>query len=429
MSEADIGVAGLGVMGRNLALNMAGHGYTVAGFDIDAAKVSAWSSRSTGEMSLIAVSSPEEMSRSLKRPRRILMMVPAGSIVDQLIERLLPHLQAGDILVDGGNSHFKDTVRRVNEVEAKGISFIGMGVSGGEEGARTGPSLMPGGSQAACPHVRGVFQDIAAKVEDGTPCCNWIGPGGAGHFVKMVHNGIEYGDMQLICEAYSVMCRASDLDPNELSEIFSAWNQGVLDSYLIEITSRIFAQKDPETGEYVIDYILDAAGQKGTGKWTSMAALDLGVAAPTIAEAVFARCLSAFKEERVEAARNVRGPQRAFCRNRTGFIEDIRKALYASKICSYAQGFALLREASATYGWNLDYGEIALLWREGCIIRARFLDRIKEAFVRQGNLPNLLLSSYFKKEVQNFFGAHTYERVDKPRGEFFHTEWEGGRME
>lgn len=469
MSDADIGMIGLGVMGQNLARNMARHGYVVAGLDRDAEKVAAWTASAGKGERLVGVHSLDELTASLKKPRRYMMMVPAGKPVDSVIEELLPHLDKDDILIDGGNSHFEETTRRTRMLEEKGFQFIGTGVSGGEEGALNGPSLMPGGSPGAWPHVKPILQAIAAKVDDGSPCCQWVGGEGAGHFVKMVHNGIEYGDMQMICEAYLLLKEALGLEPPELHRIFADWNAGELNSYLIEITARIFTVKDDD-GSYLVDHILDTAGQKGTGKWTSIVALDQGIAAPTIAEAVFARCLSAIKEERVEAAADLRGPEEHFSGDRDAFIEQVRQALFASKICSYAQGFALMKSASDEWGWDLQFGDISLLWREGCIIRAGFLKNIKTAFDQNPALPNLLQDAFFRKAIhgnqggwrnavaeavrlgiptpafssalayydgyrsarlpanllqaqRDFFGAHTYERIDRPRGEFFHTDW------
>lgn len=400
-----------------------------------------------------------------------MLMVKAGKPVDDFIEMLIPHLEKGDIIIDGGNSHFPDTIRRTKYLEEKGLLYIGTGVSGGEEGALKGPSLMPGGSPEAWPHVKEIFQAIAAKVDDGTPCCDWVGENGAGHFVKMVHNGIEYGDMQLICEAYHLMKDLLGMTADEMHEVFKEWNEGDLNSYLIEITRDILAYKD-EDGQPLVDKILDTAGQKGTGKWTAIAALDEGIPLTLIGEAVFARCLSAMKDERVAASKVLSGPVPKFEGDRKAFIEDIRNALYASKIVSYAQGFTLMRSAAKTYGWNLNYGGIAMMWRGGCIIRSKFLGKIKEAFDRNPDLTNLLLDPFFKEKVEkaqdswrrvvsvalmngipvpaftsalcyydayrcerlpanllqaqrDYFGAHTYERVDRPRGEFFHTNWTG----
>ncbi|MFA7231744.1 MAG: decarboxylating NADP(+)-dependent phosphogluconate dehydrogenase, partial [Victivallaceae bacterium] len=412
----------------------------------------------------------EELVANLEQPRKIMLMVKAGKPVDDFIDLIAPHLEAGDILIDGGNSHFPDTIRRTKSLEEKGLLFIGTGVSGGEEGALLGPSIMPGGSPKAWPAVKPIFQAISAKVSDGSPCCEWVGNNGAGHYVKMVHNGIEYGDMQMICEAYNLMKNMLGLSATEMQKVFSEWNVGELDSYLIEITKDILAMTDPETGKPVVDIILDTAGQKGTGKWTSVSALDLGAPSPTITEAVFARCASAIKEERVAASKILSGPEIKFDGDKKAFIEDIRKALYASKICSYAQGYQLLKLAATEYKWELKYGEIALMWRGGCIIRARFLGDIKAAFDKNPKLSNLLLDDFFKKIIndcqtswrkvvaaaalngipvpafssalsyydsyrsavlpanllqaqRDYFGAHTYERVDKPRGQFFHTSW------
>jgi len=469
MKKADIGIIGLGVMGGNLALNMADKGFVVTGYDIDSTKVEQFKKR-TSHSSISAYEDIQQFLDALASPRKILMMVPAGKPVDAVIGTLRPLLSPGDVLIDGGNSYFLDTVRRLKELENTGILYIGTGISGGEEGALKGPSIMPGGNPEAWPIIKPIFQAIAAKVEDGSPCCEWVGNGGAGHFVKMVHNGIEYGDMQMIGEAYFLLEKLLGLSPDVLSEIFAKWNQGELNSYLIEITSKILAKKDPETGKPMVHVILDAAGQKGTGKWTSQVALDLGIPAQTIAEAVFARCMSALKEERVQASKILSGPTPKFQGDRESFIDSVRQALYASKICSYAQGFQLLRAADQEYQWHLRFGDIALLWRAGCIIRAQFLSKIKEAYDANSDLPNLLLAPYFQSAlvqyqkawrevvsiaIQNgiavpcfssalayydgyrsdvlpanllqaqrdFFGAHTYERVDKPRGQFFHTEW------
>ncbi|MBN1942979.1 MAG: decarboxylating NADP(+)-dependent phosphogluconate dehydrogenase, partial [Phycisphaerae bacterium] len=422
---------------------------------------------------IIGTHSIEEFCASLKRPRRVMLLVKAGQAVDDFIEKVLPHLEKGDILIDGGNSNYNDTIRRTKYVESKGLLYIGTGVSGGEEGARNGPSIMPGGSPAAWEHVKPIFQAVAAKSDDGEPCCDWVGENGAGHYVKMVHNGIEYGDMQLICEAYQMMSRMG-LTPSEMSKIFGEWNEGVLDSYLIEITRDILAKADEETGKPIVDLILDTAGQKGTGKWTAISALDMGQPLTLIGEAVFARCLSALKDERKRASKVLTGPA-ACCEDKcdkAAIVEDIRKALYASKIVSYAQGYQLLRAAAAEYGWNLNYGGIALMWRGGCIIRSQFLGKIRDAFTKNAEIENLLLDEYFKAAIdesqdgwrntikravtvgvpvpafssalayydgyraerlpanllqaqRDYFGAHTYERVDKPRGEFFHTNWTG----
>ncbi len=473
MSEkADIGLVGLAVMGENLILNMESKGFTVACYNRTIGKVDDFINGRGKNKKIIGCRSLEELVANLERPRKIMLMVKAGKPVDEFIEMLIPHLEKNDIIIDGGNSHFPDTIRRTGYLSEKGLLYIGTGVSGGEEGALKGPSIMPGGSPAAWPAVKPIFQAIAAKVEGDIPCCDWVGSDGAGHFVKMVHNGIEYGDMQLICEAYHLMSAGLGMSPAEMYEVFAKWNEGVLDSYLIEITRDILAKTDPETGKPMIDLILDTAGQKGTGKWTSQAGLDLGVAIPQIAEAVFARCLSAIKEERMAAAPLLTGPENAFKGDRAKLIGQLHDAVYASKICSYAQGYQLLRAAAKEYGWDLNFGGIALLWRGGCIIRAQFLGRIKEAFDRLPDLANLLLDPYFSKitaEAQNawrtaiktavdigvpvpamsaalnyydayrsqrlpanllqaqrdYFGAHTYERVDKPRGEFFHTNWAG----
>ncbi len=470
MKQCDIGLIGLAVMGENLVLNMANHGFSVAVFNRTVSKVDDFISKRVTGQDIVGCHSIQELVASLKTPRKVMLMVKAGTAVDDFIEMLLPHLEQGDIIIDGGNSHFPDTIRRTKYLESKGFLFIGTGVSGGEEGALKGPSIMPGGSHAAWPHVKPIFQAIAAKVPDGSPCCEWVGNDGAGHFVKMVHNGIEYGDMQMICEAYWIMNQVLGLSAEEMHQVFTEWNQGELDSYLIEITRDILGKKDPETGKAIVDVILDTAGQKGTGKWTSAAALDLGIPAPTVAEAVFSRTMSAIKEERVAASKILRGPKPSFKGDKKKFVEMIRKALYASKICSYAQGYQIMAAAAKEYHWDLKFGEIALMWRNGCIIRAHFLGRIKEAFDRDPNLPNLLLDPYFKKVVEknqsawrkvvckaigeglpamafssalayfdgyrsanlpanllqaqrDYFGAHTYERVDKPRGQFFHTEW------
>ncbi len=457
-------------MGENLVLNIESRGFTVTVFNRTLSKVDAFmNGRGQGKRFIGAQSLPELVA-SLKKPRRVMLMVKAGKPVDDFIDQLVPLLNKGDIIIDGGNSHFPDTIRRTKSLEEKGLLFIGTGVSGGEEGALKGPSIMPGGSPRAWRHVKKIFQAISAKVEDGSPCCEWLGNDGAGHFVKMVHNGIEYGDMQLICEAYSILQDGLKLDAPAMHKIFRKWNKGELDSYLIQITADILAKKDPETGKPMVDVILDTAGQKGTGKWTSDAALNLGVPASTIAEAVFARYISAIKAERVVAAKSLPGPKTTFSGNRTAFIEALRRALYAAKICSYAQGYALLAAAAREYHWNLNFGDIALMWRGGCIIRARFLGNIKEAFERQPDLPNLMLDRYFcgilKKNQdslrkvlmessrlgipmpafgsalayfdsyrsarlpanllqaqRDYFGAHTYERVDRKRGEMFHTEW------
>ena len=470
--QADIGLIGLAVMGENLVLNMANHGYTVAVFNRSTDKVKAFVEGRAAGKSIVGAYSYEELIGLLKRPRRIMIMVKAGAPVDAVIDGLLPLLEPGDILIDGGNSFFPDTNRRTEALKESGILFIGTGVSGGEEGALKGPSIMPGGNPAAWPHVKAIFQDIAAKVEDGSPCCDWVGDNGAGHYVKMIHNGIEYGDMQMICEAYAMMKSAAGLDAPAMAGVFREWNKGELDSYLIEITADILAKQDEITGKPMVDVILDSAGQKGTGKWTTQNALDLGIPLVTIAEATFARFMSSLKDDRMQAAGVLPGPGVRFAGDKKRLIEDVRQALYASKICSYAQGFQLLREAAKTYGWKLNYGSIALMWRGGCIIRAQFLGKIKEAFDRDPDLPNLLLAPYFKDAIErsqpgwrrvvaaatemgvpmpafasslayydsyrsavlpanllqaqrDYFGAHTYERVDRPRGEFYHTNWTG----
>lgn len=470
--QGDIALIGLAVMGQNIILNMADHGYKVVAFNRTVSKVDDFlNDAAKGHENVIGAHSIEEMVANLKRPRKVMLLVKAGAAVDQFIDLLLPHLEAGDVIIDGGNSLFTDTIRRTAEVEAKGLLYIGTGVSGGEEGARTGPSIMPGGSEEAWPLVKNIFQDISAKTPQGEACCDWVGKNGAGHYVKMVHNGIEYGDMQLICEAYQLMKEGLGLTADEMHEVFAKWNTTELDSYLIEITRDILAFKD-EDGEPLVEKILDTAGQKGTGKWTSVNSLDLGMPVTLISEAVYARCLSALKDERVKAAEILSGPSHKFEGDKEAVIEDIRRALLASKIVSYAQGFMLLREAATEYSWDLDYGSIAMMWRGGCIIRSVFLGDIKSAFEKNSELQNLLLDDYFKglidgcqdgwrrtisKAVEigvpvpafstalcfydgyrsarlpanllqaqrDFFGAHTYERIDKPRGEFFHTNWTG----
>ncbi len=471
MNKADIGLIGLAVMGENLVMNMESKGFTVAVYNRTSQKVTNFVEGRAKGKNIIGTYSIEELVANLKAPRRIMLMVKAGKPVDDFIEMLIPHLSEGDIIIDGGNSHFPDTIRRTQYVESKGLLYIGTGVSGGEEGALNGPSMMPGGSPAAWEHVKPIFQSICAKVEDGSPCCDWVGEGGAGHFVKMVHNGIEYGDMQLICEAYQIMRDYLGMTADEMHEVFAKWNEEELDSYLIEITRDILKYKD-EDGSPLVEKILDTAGQKGTGKWTGIAALDEGVALTLIGEAVFSRCLSAIKEERVAASKVLTGPSVKFEGDREAFIEDLKKALFAAKIVSYAQGYTLMRAAAKTYGWNLNYGGIALMWRGGCIIRSVFLGKIKEAFDNNPELTNLLLDPYFKDIIaksdaswrrvcaaaitsgvpapamntalsyydgyrcdrlpanllqaqRDYFGAHTYERVDRPRGEFFHTNWTG----
>jgi 6-phosphogluconate dehydrogenase len=479
MSDAscDIGLIGLAVMGQNLVLNMNDHGFKVAVFNRTVSKVDDFIADEAKGTQVVGAHSLEEFAKLLKRPRRVMLMVKAGDSVDQTIEHVLPFLEKGDIIIDGGNSLYTDSNRRTKALAEKGILFIGTGVSGGEEGARLGPSIMPGGNPAAWPHVKAIFQAIAAKVEDGTPCCDWVGENGAGHYVKMVHNGIEYGDMQLICEAYDLLQRGLGLTADELHTVFAEWNKGELDSYLIEISRDIFAKKD-EDGKPIVDKILDAAGQKGTGKWTAISALDLGQPLTLIGESVFARCLSALKEERVEASKILQGPTtKAAVGDRAEFIENVRRALYCSKIVSYAQGYMLLKAAAKENGWNLNFGGIALMWRGGCIIRSQFLGKIKESYDKKPAPENLLLDSFFTAAIskyqaswrkalvhaielgiptpvfssalsffdgyrtgrlpanllqaqRDYFGAHTYERTDKPRGEFFHTNWtgRGGRV-
>jgi 6-phosphogluconate dehydrogenase len=468
---ADIGLVGLAVMGENLVLNMESKGFTVAVYNRTTAKVDKFINGRGKDKNIIGTHSIGELVKNLKRPRKVMLMVKAGKPVDDFIDLVIPHLEPGDIIIDGGNSHFPDTNRRTKYVEDKGLLYIGTGVSGGEEGALLGPSIMPGGTNAAWEHVKPIFQAISAKVEDGTPCCDWVGENGAGHFVKMIHNGIEYGDMQLISEAYYIMKNLLGMSADEMHDIFKEWNEGDLDSYLIEITRDILGFKD-EDGEPMVEKILDKAGQKGTGKWTGIAALDLGIPLTLIMEAVLARCLSALKDERVIASKEISGPVVQFAGNKKEFIDDLKKALYASKIVSYAQGYALMRAAAEEFGWDLNYGGIALMWRGGCIIRSVFLDKIKEAFDNDPELKNLMLDPFFKEKVvlsqqswrnvvatsvsngipvpafsaalayfdgyrsenlsanmlqaqRDYFGAHMYERVDKPRGEFFHTNWTG----
>ncbi|MDX2442396.1 MAG: decarboxylating NADP(+)-dependent phosphogluconate dehydrogenase [Bacteroidales bacterium] len=469
--KADIGLIGLAVMGENLVLNMESNGFTVAVYNRTTEKVDKFINGRGKGKNFIGTKTIEEFVNSLKRPRKVMLLVKAGQPVDDFIEQVIPYLEEGDIVIDGGNSHFPDTIRRTKYLESKGLLYIGTGVSGGEEGALLGPSIMPGGSKEAWPHVKDIFQSISAKVEDGSPCCEWVGDNGAGHFVKMVHNGIEYGDMQLITEAYQIMKDLLHLNHDEMHEVFKEWNEGELDSYLIEITRDILAFKD-EDGEPLVEKILDTAGQKGTGKWTGIAALDLGIPLTLIGESVFSRCLSAQKDERVIASKILSGPIPEFNGDKREFIEDLRKALFASKIISYAQGYVLLREAAKEYGWDLNYGPIALMWRGGCIIRSVFLGKIKEAFDNNPELTNLLLDPYFKEIImdaqdswrkvcataiingipapaltsalnyfdayrserlpanllqaqRDYFGAHTYERIDRERGEFFHTNWTG----
>jgi len=469
---ADIALIGLAVMGQNIILNMNDHGYVVAAYNRTVSKVDEFLANEAKGTKVLGAHSLEEMVGMLKKPRRVMMLVKAGKPVDEFIDLLVPLLEPGDIIIDGGNSYYPDTVRRYNELKAKGILFVGSGVSGGEEGARHGPSLMPGGAPEAWPHIRAIFQSIAAKVDGNVPCCDWVGESGAGHFVKMVHNGIEYGDMQLISEAYNLMSGGLGLDNAKLAETFTEWNKGELDSYLIEITSNIFKFKD-EDGGYLLDHILDAAGQKGTGKWTVDSGLELGAPVTLIAEAVFARMISSLKDERVAASSVLVGPENPkFTGDVKATLEDIRHALYASKIISYAQGYMLMRQASEQYKWKLNMGGLALMWRGGCIIRSRFLGEIKAAFDRNPNLTNLVLDNFFSEALKraqggwrrtialgaqlgiptptfsnalsfydsyrsarlpanllqaqrDYFGAHTYERIDQPRGKFFHSNWTG----
>jgi len=392
---SDIGLIGLAVMGENLILNMASKGFTVTAFNRSTDKVKNFVEGRAAGKSIRGAYSVEELVQSLEKPRKIMIMVKAGAPVDATIESLIPHLDKGDIIIDGGNTHYPDTIRREKYLAEKGLYFVGAGVSGGEEGALTGPSIMPGGSKEAWEFVKPIFQGIAAKVNDGEPCCDYVGENGAGHFVKMVHNGIEYGDMQLLCEAYQVMKEVVGMNADEIHEVFAEWNKTELDSYLVEITRDIMAYKD-EDGEPLVEKILDTAGQKGTGKWTGVIALDLGIPLTLIAESVFARCISAIKEERVEASKVLSGPEKSFTGDKAAFIEDLRKAVLASKIVSYAQGYTLMREAAKEFGWNLNYGGIALMWRGGCIIRSAFLGDIKAAFDKNPELSNLLLDDYFK---------------------------------
>lgn len=469
---SDIGLIGLAVMGENLVLNMESKGFRVSVFNRTVEKVDKFMEGRGKGLNIYGAHSLEDFVASLKAPRKVFLMVKAGAAVDAFIDKLIPVLEPGDIIIDGGNTHFPDTARRTAYVESKGLLYVGTGVSGGEEGALKGPSMMPGGSPAAWPYVKPIFQGICAKVADGSPCCDWVGEGGAGHFVKMVHNGIEYGDIQLICECYQIMKDILGMSNEEMHEVFAEWNKGDLDSYLIEITRDILAKKDDD-GRYVLDYILDTAGQKGTGKWTAISALDQGVPLTLIGESVFARCLSAQKEERVAASEILEGPSPVkFTGDRKAFLEDLRRALFAAKVVSYAQGYALMRAAAKEYGWNLNYGGIALMWRGGCIIRSVFLGKIKEAFDKDPDIANILLDPYFSGKLaeaqqgwrnvlctamqngvpapcltaglqyydgyrckrlpanllqaqRDFFGAHTYERTDRPRGEFFHTNWTG----
>ncbi|MGI6248901.1 MAG: decarboxylating NADP(+)-dependent phosphogluconate dehydrogenase [Acutalibacteraceae bacterium] len=471
MKKSDIGLIGLAVMGENLVMNMESKGFTVSVYNRTGQKVTDFVEGRAKGKNIKGTYTLEELADSLEKPRKVMMMIKAGEAVDNMIEQLIPLLEPGDIIIDGGNSHFPDTARRTQYVESKGLLYVGTGVSGGEEGALKGPSMMPGGSNAAWPWVKLIFQAICAKVENDIPCCDWVGENGAGHFVKMVHNGIEYGDMQLICEAYQLMRDLLGMTADEMHEVFAKWNEEELDSYLIEITRDILAFKDTD-GSPLVDKILDTAGQKGTGKWTAIAALDEGIPLTLIGEAVFSRCLSAIKEERVAASKILGGPKAAFEGDKARFIDNIKQALYASKIISYAQGYALMRAAAETYGWHLNYGGIALMWRGGCIIRSIFLGKIKEAFDKNPDITNLLLDPYFKaimdtnqegwrnvcavalsngipvpamtsalcyydgyrceklpanllQAQRDYFGAHTYERLDAPRGKFFHTNWTG----
>ncbi len=468
---ADIGLVGLAVMGENLVLNMESHGFTVAVFNRTTSRVDAFVEGRAKGKKIVGTRSPQELVAALKTPRKIMIMVKADA-VDQVLDEFAPLLSPGDILIDGGNSHFPDSTRRTQALKSKGLHFIGTGVSGGEEGALKGPSIMPGGDPAAWPHVKPIFQAIAAKVEDGSPCCDWVGPEGAGHFVKMVHNGIEYGDMQLICEAYFLLRQSLGMEPAEIHDVFARWNKGPLDSYLIEITRDILGYVDPETKKPMVDLILDAAGQKGTGKWTVVSAADQGVPLTLIAEAVFARCLSAQKDERVAAAKVLAGRALSGRDAPKAAVDDIEQALYASKIVSYAQGFALMDAQAKESKWEINRGGVALMWRGGCIIRSVFLGKIKAAFDQNAKLANLMLDPYFRDELErcqlgwrrtamaavaggipspsmtaalayfdgyrssslpanllqaqrDYFGAHQYERVDRPRGQFFHTNWTG----
>jgi 6-phosphogluconate dehydrogenase len=469
--KADIGLIGLAVMGENLVLNMESKGFTVAVYNRTVEKVDQFIAGRGAGKNFIGAHSIAELCASLESPRKVMMLVKAGKPVDDFIDLIIPHLEAGDIIIDGGNSHFPDTIRRTKYVESKGLLYIGTGVSGGEEGALLGPSMMPGGSPAAWPAVKEIFQAVAAKVEGGTPCCDWVGEGGAGHFVKMVHNGIEYGDMQIICEAYQLMKDMLGMSADEMHEVFKKYNEGDLDSYLIEITRDILGFKDTD-GSAIVEKILDTAGQKGTGKWTAVAALDFGIPLTLIGESVFARCLSAQKEMRIEASKVISGPVVDKTIDKAQMISDLKDALFGAKIISYAQGYNLMMEAAKENGWNLNYGGIALMWRGGCIIRSVFLGDIKKAFDKNPTLSNLLLDPHFKAIVEkaqagwrrvcataltngvpvpaltsalcyfdglrserlpanllqaqrDYFGAHSYERIDKPRGEFFHTNWTG----
>jgi 6-phosphogluconate dehydrogenase len=487
-AHSDIGLIGLAVMGQNLALNIADHGFQISVFNRTTEKtVKFVADNPNTPGGLVGAQALDEFVQSLAKPRKIVILVQAGKATDAVIEGLVPLLEKGDIVIDGGNAKWTDTIRREKELSDKGLRFIGSGVSGGEEGARFGPSLMPGGTFEAWLELKPIWEAIAAKVDaktgkplegatpghpvaGGVPCTAYIGPNGAGHYVKMVHNGIEYGDMQMICEAYALMHGLLGLKPAEMSAIFTEWNTGILDSFLIQITADILQQKDPASKKAFVDVVLDTAGQKGTGKWTSTNALDMGVPAPTVAEAVFARCISAIKEERVAAAKILKGPSKKYRGSKKALVAAIHDALYCSKICSYAQGFQLMREAQKEYSWKLDFGQIAQIWRGGCIIRAAFLQKITEAYARNPELANLLLDPYFNKTVKkaqenwrkvvalaaecgvpaptfssalsyydsyrsarlpanllqaqrDYFGAHTYERLDQPRGKFFHLDW------
>jgi len=467
--KADIAVVGLGVMGENLILNMEGKGFTVACFNRTAIKMEAFVNGRAAGKNIIGCRSIEELISTLKRPRKVMCMIQAGKAVDEFIASVEPFLEAGDVIIDAGNSHFRDTARRMREVESKGLYYVGAGISGGEQGALNGPSIMPGGSPAAWEVIQPIFQTICAFTESGDPCCDWIGEGGAGHFVKMVHNGIEYGDMQLICETYHIMKDGLALSNREMADVFATWNQGPLNSYLMDITHRILRHQEKD-GRATVDLVLDAAGQKGTGKWAVVSALEYGQPLSLIGEAVFARCLSALKEERVKASRSLKGPETSLNGDTAAMLDDLEQALYASKIVSYAQGFRLMRAAADEHAWNLDYSGIAAMWRGGCIIRSAFLDDIQKAFDAEPALVNLMLAPFFKTALENaqagwrrtavlaiqigiptpaicsalayydgyrterlpanllqaqrdFFGAHTYERIDKPRGMFFHTDW------
>lgn len=470
MSQGDIAVVGLAVMGQNLILNMADHGFTVVAYNRTASKVQEFLDGPAKGKSIIGATQIPEMLSKLKSPRRVMLMVKAGSVVDEMIEQIAPHLSTGDILIDGGNSHFDDTTRRQKRLAEQGVLYVGSGVSGGEEGARNGPSMMPGGDLRAWPAVQPIFQSIAAKTDAGEACCDWVGEGGAGHFVKMVHNGIEYGDMQLITEAWQLMRRVGNVNDTDMAQVFAEWNQGELSSYLIEITADILSRKEAD-GTLLVDCILDAAGQKGTGKWTGINALDLGVPLTLITEAVFARALSSLKEERVQANLVIPNVMESVSPSST-YVQDVHDALLAAKIISYAQGFMLMRAQAEAQGWQLNYGSIAMLWRGGCIIRSTFLGRIREAFERNANLASLLVDPWFAallgrlqpgfrravasgalqgvavpamssalaffdgyrsansganllQAQRDYFGAHTYERIDRPRGEFHHTDWIG----